>query len=111
MFCAKCGSQLSPDAKFCPTCGAPQQVAEAYSPQYGAPVRQITRPRQGRVVAGVCAGLAQYLGWDVVLIRVILLVLVLGAGTGVLAYVIGWIAIPEEPYALPPGATIPPPTI
>lgn len=115
MYCAKCGSQMSPDARFCPTCGSPAQSAgNPYTGQYGVPYsgpvpRQIVRPRQGRMIAGVCQGIANHLGWDVTLIRIILVVLVLGAGTGVLAYVIGWIVIPEEPYSFPPGTVPPPP--
>jgi phage shock protein C len=59
--------------------------------------KQLIRPREGRIVAGVCAGLANYLGVDVNLIRIVFAVLtILGIGTGVLAYLIAWIVIPEE---------------
>ncbi len=59
--------------------------------------KQLIRPRAGRIVAGVCAGLADYLGVDVNLIRIVFAVLtILGIGTGVLAYLIAWIVIPEE---------------
>lgn len=108
MICTRCGSQIPADARFCSACGNPI-VAPGYVPYTATPVRRIVRPRQGRVIAGVCAGIAQYIGWDVTVIRIILLVLVIfGVGTGVLAYIIGWIAMPEEPYALPPG---PPPVV
>ena len=57
----------------------------------------LVRRRDNRIVAGVCAGLADYAGIDVNLLRVIVAALTLfTAGTGVLAYVIAWLVIPEE---------------
>lgn len=51
-----------------------------------------------RVIAGVCAGLAEWLGWDIALVRLLyLLISIFSAGfPGVLAYVILWIVMPEE---------------
>jgi phage shock protein PspC (stress-responsive transcriptional regulator) len=48
------------------------------------------------MLAGVCAGLADYLGVDVTLIRVIVAVLSVFGGTGLIAYVIAWLLMPEE---------------
>jgi phage shock protein C len=63
---------------------------------------RLTRPRYGRVIAGVCAGFAQHYGWDVVLVRILLCVLVLfGCGTPIIAYLIAWIVMPNEPYIFP----------
>ena len=45
---------------------------------------------------GVCAGLADYLGVDANLIRVIVAVLVLFGGFGALVYVLAWALVPEE---------------
>lgn len=59
--------------------------------------RLLRRSRSDRVIAGVCGGLGRYLGVDAVLIRIAALVLVFAGGAGILLYVIGWIAIPEEP--------------
>jgi phage shock protein C len=59
------------------------------------------RPRHPRVIAGVCSGLALHYGWDVTLVRLILILCVLCAGTGILAYILAWIVIPEAPYQLP----------
>ena len=57
----------------------------------------LVRPRDNRIIAGVCAGLAEYTGMDVNLLRVIAGLLTLfTVGTGVLAYVVAWIVIPEE---------------
>lgn len=51
-----------------------------------------------RVIAGVCAGLAEWLGWDIALVRLLYLVVsIFSAGfPGVLAYVILWIIMPED---------------
>jgi phage shock protein C len=50
------------------------------------------------VIAGVCAGLAEWLGWDIALVRLVyLLVSIISAGfPGVLAYIILWIIMPED---------------
>jgi phage shock protein C len=58
----------------------------------------LTRPREGRTLAGVCAGIAAYLGLDVTLVRVLWAVIaVLTGGAGVLAYLVAWIIIPDGP--------------
>lgn len=64
-------------------------------PSVGTPAR-LTRPRDDRVIAGVCGGVGRYFGVDPVLVRVATVVFVLLAGTGLLAYLIAWIVIPEE---------------
>lgn len=56
----------------------------------------LRRAKSDRVIAGLAAGLARYLNVDPVLIRIAFVVLALGGGSGVLLYIIGWIAIPEE---------------
>jgi phage shock protein C len=57
----------------------------------------LMRPRDGRMLAGVCAGVADYFGLDVTLVRVIWAVLaVITGGAGILAYLVAWIIIPNE---------------
>lgn len=57
----------------------------------------LTRPRDGRMLAGVCAGFADYFGLDVTLVRVIwAVVAVITGGAGVLAYLVAWVIIPDE---------------
>jgi phage shock protein PspC (stress-responsive transcriptional regulator) len=49
------------------------------------------------MVAGVCAGIAEYFGWDVTLVRVIVAVVaVITGGAGLLAYLAAWAIIPAE---------------
>ena len=57
----------------------------------------LVRSRKGRMVAGICAGIADYYGLDVTLVRVIVAVVsVITGGTGVLAYLAAWMIIPDE---------------
>ncbi|MGZ4154695.1 MAG: PspC domain-containing protein, partial [Actinomycetota bacterium] len=51
------------------------------------PERRLTRSRANRIIAGVCAGLADYLGVDRVLVRIVFVVLAFGAGAGIALYV------------------------
>ncbi len=57
----------------------------------------LVRSRDNRIVAGVCAGLADYLGMDVNVVRLLVAVVtVFTAGTAILAYLVAWAVIPEE---------------
>lgn len=59
--------------------------------------KMLMRPRDTRMLAGVCAGVADYFGLDVTLVRVIWAVVsVITGGAGVLAYLVAWIIIPDE---------------
>jgi phage shock protein C len=61
-----------------------------------SPAKKLYRRRDGRLVAGVCAGLATYLGVDVTLVRLGFAVGTLFSGLGVLVYLVAWAVIPEE---------------
>ena len=59
-------------------------------------MRRLIRSRGDRVVAGVCGGLGEYFGLDPVIMRILWLIFTCVGGAGVLAYIICWIAMPEE---------------
>ena len=61
-----------------------------------ADAAQLVRPRQGRVIAGVCAGLAQRFGWDPTLVRVAFILSMFLPGPQILIYVVLWVAMPPE---------------
>ena len=65
--------------------------------------RVVRRSRSERVLAGVCGGVGRYLGVDPVLLRIAFIILALANGLGVIAYVVCWVAIPEEQPDQPPG--------
>ena len=74
-------------------------------------VQRLVRIQSRGRVAGVCAGLADYLGIDEVLVRAAWVVLTIVPGAivgGVLAYIAAWILMPEaaEPVAAPQGRRI-----
>jgi phage shock protein PspC (stress-responsive transcriptional regulator) len=58
--------------------------------------KQLHRSREGRIVAGVCAGLADYFGVDANLVRLVFAALTFLAGMGVLLYLVAWLIIPEQ---------------
>lgn len=57
------------------------------------------RSRRHRILGGVCGGLAEWLGWDVTLVRILYVVVsILSiAFPGTVAYIILWIAMPQAP--------------
>ena len=58
--------------------------------------QQLCRPVQDRMLAGVAAGIARYLGVDAAIVRIVLAVLAFAGGAGVPIYLAGWLLIPEE---------------
>ncbi|GAA4621600.1 ATP-binding protein [Actinoallomurus vinaceus] len=62
--------------------------------------RRLERRADGRVVGGVCRGLAEHLGLDLVVVRVAFAVLI-AAGIGVIAYVALWLLVPPRVEARP----------
>jgi phage shock protein PspC (stress-responsive transcriptional regulator) len=63
----------------------------------GNGTKVLVRSRKGRMVAGTCAGVAQYFAIDLILVRVIVgIASAITGGAGVLAYVAAWVIIPEE---------------
>ena len=97
MYCNYCGKVIQDDANVCAYCGIRVGGVAAR--------KRLMRPRAGRKIAGVCAGLAEYLDLDVTLIRLVWLIVVIFAGAGLVAYVIAWIVMPDEPVrAIVPAA-------
>ncbi|HBX65830.1 MULTISPECIES: PspC domain-containing protein [Gracilimonas] len=57
---------------------------------------KLRKSRTDKMLAGVCGGFAEYLGWDATLVRIIFaLILVSSFGTAVLAYFILAIVMPD----------------
>lgn len=57
--------------------------------------KRLAKSRTDRKLCGVCGGFAEYLNLDPTIIRLIWALMVLAAGTGVLAYLIAAIVMPE----------------
>lgn len=58
--------------------------------------KKLQRPLGNRMLAGVCAGAAEFLGIDANIVRIGLVAFNLFGGAGVGLYLIGWALIPEE---------------
>lgn len=59
--------------------------------------RRLTRSRSNRMIAGVCGGMAEWLGWSPTLVRAlyVLISIFSAAFPGLLIYIILWIAMPK----------------
>ncbi|HRN67369.1 MAG TPA: PspC domain-containing protein [Promineifilum sp.] len=58
--------------------------------------KRLVRVEEGKMLAGVCTGLARYLGVDVTVVRLLFALLTLFVGGGVLLYLILWLIMPME---------------
>ncbi|GAB2754760.1 PspC domain-containing protein [Nocardioides pakistanensis] len=73
-------------------------MSEHTTPPPAAPrPKRLVRSRDDRWIAGVCGGIAAYLGVDANLVRlVVVLGTLLGFGSFAIAYLVAWILMPEE---------------
>jgi phage shock protein C len=101
MYCNYCGKVIQDDVNLCAYCGT----------RVGGVIgrKRLVRSRANRKIAGVCAGFAEYFDLDVTLVRVLWLVLLFWPPCiGLLAYLIAWIVMPEEPemHPMPVGQQV-----
>lgn len=59
--------------------------------------KRLYRSRRNRMIGGVAGGLAEYLDTDPTIIRLAFALSILLGGAGIIAYLIMWIVMPEEP--------------
>lgn len=87
-----------------PPPGAPPDPRPGPPPGEAPPSTAVLRrPRKGRVLFGVAAGLARYLGVDPVVVRIGFVLLTVFGGSGVLLYLVGVLVMPEEAEGDPVG--------
>ena len=67
------------------------------------PIRRLTRSRTQGVIGGVCAGLADYFGVDVVLVRLLFVIMSIAGAIigGVIVYLAAWFIMPEGDQPAP----------
>ncbi|MCP4581032.1 MAG: PspC domain-containing protein [candidate division Zixibacteria bacterium] len=61
--------------------------------------KKLYRSLDDRKIAGICGGLGEYFDIDPTIVRLLWVSMVLAVGTGILAYILAWIIVPEEPIA------------
>ena len=94
MFCTQCGVPLGEqEPNFCPSCGRQTHPERRHYPQEK---KILQRPLHGRRIAGVCAGVAEYLDVDVTLIRILWVIALFCFGTGLVAYLVASLIMPNE---------------
>jgi len=75
--------------------------------QYASPVmvpRRLVRRTDDKLLGGVCSGIADHLGLDPTLVRLLTVLLtVLGFGSVVIAYLVAWVIVPKDVDVYPAG--------
>ncbi|HET7442007.1 MAG TPA: PspC domain-containing protein [Terriglobales bacterium] len=96
MYCNYCGKEIQEDANVCAYCG--RRIGVAYARR-----THLVRSRVNRKIAGVCAGLADYAGMDATLMRLLWAIVAVLSGIvpGIVAYLVAWIVMPEQPESAP----------
>jgi phage shock protein PspC (stress-responsive transcriptional regulator) len=108
MYCTACGNQILHTDCFCAVCGT--RTGRLVRPE-----RRLTRSFSERKIAGVCAGVGNYLGIDPAMVRFVWMISTVFYGAGLLLYLLLWIAMPlEQPVVaygrrpIPPARPAPP---
>jgi phage shock protein PspC (stress-responsive transcriptional regulator) len=93
--CPYCAEEIRAEAVKCRYCGS--------FVQSHALTRTWYRSREGRKIAGVCAGLAEEFGISVTIVRLAFLLATLVGGPGIIVYLVLWVVMPyrPEPSAVP----------
>lgn len=87
--CPYCAEDIQDAAVKCRYCGSTLTGTELSRTWY--------RSRRHKMIAGVCAGLAEQFGVPVTALRLALVLLTLGLGWGVIVYVVLWVIMPYRP--------------
>ena len=86
-LCPYCAEEIRDEAVKCRYCGSLLEGSALSRTWY--------RSRRGKMIAGVCAGLARQFGVSVTALRLaVVLLTLLGAGWGVIVYVVLWVIMP-----------------
>jgi len=75
------------------------ETKRGYEPTPTPQPRKLYRSRNDRMLGGVCGGIAEYFDTDPTIVRLIAVGAIFLAGSAILAYLVAWIVIPEQPAA------------
>lgn len=70
--------------------------------------QRLYRSTENRMIAGVAAGVARYMDIDPTIVRLIFIAVALAGGFGVLAYIVAWVIVPEQPTSETISSQAPP---
>ena len=76
-----------------------EENTEAAETTRTAGTKRLTRSATDKKLAGVCGGIAEYFGVDSTIIRLVFALLVVGWGTGIAAYIVAALVLPEAEKA------------
>jgi phage shock protein C len=100
--CPFCAEDIQEQALKCRYCGSLLDGS--------ALTRTWYRSRRGKMIAGVCAGLAEQFGISVTALRLAAVLLtLLGAGWGIIVYIVLWVIMPYRDHGR--GSNPPPPML
>lgn len=71
------------------------QTSSSSSTNFYYPSKRLYRDKENGMIGGVMAGLGHYLGIDTLWLRIIMVILFFGFGTGLFVYIVLWILVPE----------------
>jgi phage shock protein C len=99
MNCSSCGRQIAANSNFCYFCGARQLGGRVAG-------KRLMRSAVDKKLAGVCGGVAEYFAVDSTLVRLLwaFVTFLTGIVPGILAYVVGWVIMPQAPV---PAVVVP----
>ena len=60
--------------------------------------KRLYKSKNDVMISGVCGGIAEYFDVDPTIVRIVAVLLVFGWGSGLIAYIVGAIIIPKNPY-------------
>lgn len=92
MNCSECQREVDERSNFCSYCGARMRPIFSH--------RRLMRSATDSKIAGVCGGLAEYLGVDSTIVRLVCAVLAIMPGAivlGIVAYLAAWVIMPKAP--------------
>lgn len=61
-------------------------------------MQRLVRSERFKMLGGICGGIAQFIGWDVTLVRLLYIIVSIASAAfpGILVYIILWIIMPSE---------------